>query len=411
MKQFERATKERLIRYAKINTRSDINSDTVPSTKCQLDLSHLLVEELKALGMSQVYFNEENAFVTATLPANIEEEVPTIGFIAHVDTADFPSENVQPQVFKKYDGSDLVLNERMSMRVADFPQLMNYLGQDLITTDGTTLLGADDKAGIAEIMTAMEYLIQHPEIPHGDLRVAFGPDEEIGRGADRFDVKAFNADFAYTMDGGPVGELQYESFNAAAVDLEITGVSVHPGTAKDQMINAITVMNDFIQALPPREVPEHTDGREGFYLVTNCQGEIGQACVSLIIRDHDKNKFLERCRFVEDLIETINDGYDQPPIRYELYDQYYNMEEILRRDMTPVDVAVRAMEKIGITPNLDPIRGGTDGSKLSFMGLPTPNIFAGGENYHGPYEFVSTQAMALATQVIIEIVQEVTHQK
>lgn len=323
-------TQERLIRYAKINTRSDESSPTIPSTEIQFDLLNLLVEELKEIGMSEVELNPENAFVTATLPSNVEHDVPTIGFIAHVDTADFNSENVTPLIHENYDGSTVVLNEaeNIVMTPEDFPSLKNYLGQTLITTDGTTLLGADDKSGIAEIMTAMEYFIQHPEISHGKVRVAFGPDEEIGRGADHFDAEGFGADFAYTMDGGPLGELQYESFNAAQAELRITGRNIHPGTAKGKMINAITLANEFINGLPQEEVPEHTSDREGFYHVLLLEGSVDEAQVKLIIRDFDRSSFEARKEHVKQLVESINGQYPTQPISLNLFDQYYNMAEV-----------------------------------------------------------------------------------
>ncbi|XJS11611.1 peptidase T [Aerococcaceae bacterium WGS1372] len=400
-------TKERLIRYAKIDTRSDVESTTIPSTAKQFDLLNLLVEELKEIGMTDVQLNPDNAFVTATLAANTDETLPSIGFIAHVDTADFNSENVSPQIVENYDGASITLNaeKNISMDPVEFPNLMRYIGETLITTDGTTLLGADDKAGIAEIMTAVEYLIQHPEIKHGKVRVAFGPDEEIGRGADHFDAQGFDVDFAYTMDGGPEGELEYESFNAAGVNLKITGKNIHPGTAKNKMINAITIMNDFIQKLPADEAPEYTEGREGFYHVSDVEGTVDFAKLSMIIRDHDRDEFSRRKIFVRNIVEEINESYQIPPIEMDMFDQYYNMGEIIEKDMTPVNLAQKAMEELNIQPIIKPIRGGTDGSKISFMGIPTPNIFAGGENMHGRYEFVSVETMVKATEVIIKIIE------
>lgn len=406
MNLFEK-TKERLIRYAKIDTRSDVDSTSIPSTKKQFDLLNLLVDELKEIGLTEVELNPDNAFVTATLPANTDEDLPAIGFIAHVDTADFNSENVSPQIVADYDGSSITLNEKLDivMDPTEFPNMMGYVGETLITTDGTTLLGADDKAGIAEIVTAMEYLIQHPEIKHGKVRVAFGPDEEIGRGADHFDAKGFAVDFAYTMDGGPEGELEYESFNAAAVNLKITGKNIHPGTAKNKMINAISIMNDFIQKLPADEAPEYTEGREGFYHVSDVEGTVDVASLSMIIRDHDRDEFSHRKQVVRTIVEELNDSYPNPPIEMEMFDQYYNMGEVIEKDMTSVNLAQKAMEELNIQPLIKPIRGGTDGSKISFMGIPTPNIFAGGENMHGRYEFVSVETMVKATNVIIKIVE------
>lgn len=405
--QFFQETQERLIRYAKINTRSDEASTTVPSTVCQLDLLHLLVDELKAIGLQEVEFNPENAFVTATLPATSDKPVPTIGFIAHVDTADFNSENVQPRLIPNYDGQDIVLNQAQDivMKVADFPALSSYQGQTLIVTDGTTLLGADDKSGIAEIMTAMAYLAAHPEIEHGKVRVAFGPDEEIGRGADRFDVAHFGCDFAYTMDGGPVGELQYESFNAAGARLHFHGKNIHPGTAKGKMINAVQLLKDFLSALPEDQVPEKTDGRQGFIHPMEAQVTVDQGQLDLIIRDHDRQAFQAKKDLVQSIVDKMNAAYPVPVVSLEMKDQYYNMAEVIEQDMKSVELAKSAMEAIGIKPIIEPIRGGTDGSKISFMGLPTPNIFAGGENMHGRYEFVAVESMVKATQVIIGIIQ------
>ena len=405
--QFFQETQERLIRYAKINTRSDEASTTVPSTVCQLDLLHLLVDELKAIGLQEVEFNPENAFVTATLPATSNKSVPTIGFIAHVDTADFNSENVQPRLIPNYDGQDIVLNQAQDivMKVADFPALSSYQGQTLIVTDGTTLLGADDKSGIAEIMTAMAYLAAHPEIEHGKVRVAFGPDEEIGRGADRFDVAHFGCDFAYTMDGGPVGELQYESFNAAGARLHFHGKNIHPGTAKGKMINAVQLLKDFLSALPEDQVPEKTDGRQGFIHPMEAQVTVDQGQLDLIIRDHDRQAFQAKKDLVQSIVDKMNAAYPVPVVSLEMKDQYYNMAEVIEQDMKSVELAKSAMEAIGIKPIIEPIRGGTDGSKISFMGLPTPNIFAGGENMHGRYEFVAVESMVKATQVIVGIIQ------
>ena len=405
--QFFQETQERLIRYAKINTRSDEASTTVPSTVCQLDLLHLLVDELKAIGLQEVEFNPENAFVTATLPATSNKPVPTIGFIAHVDTADFNSEDVQPRLIPNYDGQDIVLNQAQDivMKVADFPALSSYQGQTLIVTDGTTLLGADDKSGIAEIMTAMAYLAAHPEIEHGKVRVAFGPDEEIGRGADRFDVAHFGCDFAYTMDGGPVGELQYESFNAAGARLHFHGKNIHPGTAKGKMINAVQLLKDFLSALPEDQVPEKTDGRQGFIHPMEAQVTVDQGRLDLIIRDHDRQAFQAKKDLVQSIVDKMNAAYPVPVVSLEMKDQYYNMAEVIEQDMKSVELAKSAMEAIGIKPIIEPIRGGTDGSKISFMGLPTPNIFAGGENMHGRYEFVAVESMVKATQVIVGIIQ------
>ncbi|HLR92361.1 MAG TPA: peptidase T [Atopostipes sp.] len=397
----------RFIKYAKINTRSDETSKTIPSTQSQVEFAKILMEDLEAIGLEEVEYNEENAFVTATLPANTEREIPTVGFIAHMDTADFNSENVNPQFVEDYDGEDIVLNEEQDIVLSptDFPNLKNYVSNTLITTDGTTLLGADDKAGIAEIMSAVEYLIHHPEIEHGRVRLAFGPDEEIGVGADRFDVEHFDADFAYTIDGGPVGELQYESFNAAAAKIHIQGKNVHPGTAKDQMVNALTLGMKLNAMLPAEEVPEMTEGREGFFHLNSMNGTVEEAEMSYIIRDHDREKFEERKELLLNAVKELNSDFEEERITINMYDQYYNMREIIEEDMRSVDVAKKAMEELDIEPILEPIRGGTDGSKISFMGLPTPNLFSGGENYHGRYEFIAVESMEAATNVIRKIIE------
>lgn len=402
---FFEEVKERFIRYAKINTRSDETSETIPSTERQFDLLNLLVEELQAMGMEEVELNPSNAFVTATLPANCQTTAPSIGFISHVDTADFNSEKVNPQIHSDYQGQVISLNDHVDLSPEEFPSLLNYKGQTLITTDGTTLLGADDKSGIAEIMTAMDYLIKHPEIKHGKVRVAFGPDEEIGRGADHFDAEGFGVDFAYTMDGGPVGELQYESFNAAQAVLKIQGKNIHPGTAKGKMINAVMIASEFIQALPSKEAPEYTEGREGFYHVLQVQGTVDEAMVQLIIRDFDREQFQARKDQVTAIVDQINQAYDHPVVELRMKDEYYNMAEVIKKDMTPVDLAQKAMESLDIPVDIKAIRGGTDGSKISFMGIPTPNIFAGGENMHGRYEYVAVESMIKAAQVIIKIVE------
>lgn len=400
---------DRFIKYVQIDTRSDETSTTIPSTQSQVEFAQQLMEDLKAMNLDEVEYNEENGFVTATLPANTEKEVPTVGFIAHMDTADFNSVNIQPQFVENYNGEDIVLNEEENIVLSstDFPNLKNYQGQTLITTDGTTLLGADDKAGIVEIMSAVEYLLEHPEIQHGRVRLAFGPDEEIGIGADRFDVEHFNADFAYTVDGGPVGELQYESFNAASVDVTVQGKNVHPGTAKDQMVNALTLGMAFNDQLPSEEVPEQTEGREGFYHLTSMTGTVEQAKMAYIVRDHDREKFEERKQRVLDIAEELNDHFEEERIQIEMHDQYYNMREVIEKDMRAVEVAQKAMEKLAIEPILEPIRGGTDGSKISFMGLPTPNLFAGGENFHGRYEYIAIESMEAAADVIRTIIEEI----
>ena len=398
---------DRFIRYVKKETRSDEASTTVPSTPSQTEFLKDLVEELVELGYQDVRLNPKNSFVTATIPATTTKEVPVVGFIAHVDTADFEACNVQPQFHENYDGEAIVLDKegKFVLSPKDFPNLKNYVGKTLITTDGTTLLGADDKAGVSEIVTAGAYLLDHPEIEHGKIRVAFGPDEEIGRGADLFDVEEFGCDFAYTMDGGPVGELEYESFNAAQAEITIQGKNVHPGTAKDTMVNALELARQFQNALPEFEVPEHTSGREGFYHLMYANGVVEEAKLVYIIRDHDRKLFEAKKAYLQLVADRLNASLDSNRISIDMKDQYYNMAEIIEKDFRAVEVAQKAMENLSITPIIEPIRGGTDGSKISFMGLPTPNIFAGGENFHGRYEFVAVESMEKARDVIIEIAQ------
>ena len=398
---------DRFIRYVKKETRSDEASTTVPSTPSQTEFLKDLVEELVALGYQDVRLNPKNSFVTATIPATTTKEVPVVGFIAHVDTADFEARNVQPQFHENYDGEAIVLDKegKFVLSPKDFPNLKNYVGKTLITTDGTTLLGADDKAGVSEIVTAGAYLLAHPEIEHGKIRVAFGPDEEIGRGADLFDVEEFGCDFAYTMDGGPVGELEYESFNAAQAEITIQGKNVHPGTAKDTMVNALEIARQFQNALPEFEVPEHTSGREGFYHLMYANGVVEEAKLVYIIRDHDRTLFEAKKAYLQLVADRLNASLDSNRISIDMKDQYYNMAEIIEKDFRAIEVAQKAMENLSITPIIEPIRGGTDGSKISFMGLPTPNIFAGGENFHGRYEFVAVESMEKARDVIIEIAQ------
>jgi peptidase T len=398
----------RFLKYVKTETRSDATSTTTPSTQTQVEFAQVLKAELEALGLSDVHYITENGFVVATLPANTEKEVPSIGFIAHMDTADFNAVNVNPQIVENYDGaSDIVLDAegKYVLNTTDFPNLKNYAGQTLVTTDGSTLLGADDKAGIAEIMTAMEYLLAHPEIEHGVVKVAFGPDEEIGVGADKFDVEDFATDFAYTMDGGPVGELQYETFDAAQADITVLGKNVHPGTAKDTMISALQLAIDFHNQLPADEVPEKTEGREGFFHLTTLSGSVEEAKLSYIIRDHDRQSFEARKALITSIQASINARFDQERVVVNMYDQYLNMKEIIEKDMSIIEVAKQAMLDLGITPIIEAVRGGTDGSKISFMGIPTPNIFAGGENMHGRFEYVAVESMEKATSVIVKIAE------
>ena len=398
--------KDRFLRYVKFETRSDEKSENIPSTPAQLEFAKILVRELEEIGMENVYVNDA-CFVNATLPGNIDKDVPVIGFIAHMDTADFNAVNVNPQIVENYDGKDIVLNEAKDivLSVEEFPNLKNYVGKTVITTDGTTLLGADDKAGIVEIVEAMKYLIEHPEIKHGTVKVAFGPDEEIGRGADNFNVEEFGADFAYTMDGGPIGELEYESFNAAGAVFKIRGKSVHPGTAKGKLINASLIAAEVVNSFPADEVPEKTEGYEGFYFLDKISANCEEAELSYILRDHDREKFEMKKKFAANVAKKINEKYGKELVSVEIKDQYYNMGEIIKDHMNVVEIAEKAMKNLGIKPIIQPIRGGTDGSKISFMGLPTPNIFAGGENFHGKYEFVALESMILATDVIVEIVK------
>ena len=398
--------KDRFLRYVKFETRSDEKSETIPSTPTQLEFAKILAKELEEIGMENVYVNDA-CFVNATLPGNVDKDVPVIGFIAHMDTADFNATNVNPKIVENYDGEDIVLNEAKDivLSVEEFPNLKNYVGKTVITTDGTTLLGADDKAGIVEIVEAMKYLIEHPEIKHGTVKVAFGPDEEIGRGADNFNVEEFGADFAYTMDGGPVGELEYESFNAAGAVFKIKGKSVHTGTAKGKLINASLIAAEVVNSFPADEVPEKTEGYEGFYFLDKINSNCEEAELSYILRDHDREKFEAKKKFAANVAKKINEKYGKELVSVEIKDQYYNMGEIIKDHMNVVEIAKKAMENLGIKPVIEPIRGGTDGSKISFMGLPTPNIFAGGENFHGKYEFVALESMILATDVIVEIVK------
>lgn len=398
---------ERFISFVKVDTQSNEASETCPSTPGQFTLANMLVEELKSIGMDDVTV-DKNGYVMASLPANTDKQVPTIGFLAHLDTAtDFTGKNVKPQIAENYDGNDILLNEDLHILLSpkDFPNLNNYKGHTLITTDGTTLLGADNKAGIAEIMTAMAYLIQHPEIKHGKIRVAFTPDEEIGRGPHKFNVAAFNAKYAYTVDGGPLGELEYESFNAAAAKITIKGKSIHPGTAKGKMVNSSKIAMEFNRRLPAEDAPEFTEGYEGFYHLSSINGDVEETKLSYIIRDFDKDKFNARKAKIEEIVQELRVEYGQDNILLELSDQYYNMREKIEPVKGIVDIAYEAMKSLDIQPIIKPIRGGTDGSQLSYMGLPTPNIFTGGENYHGKYEFISVDNMVKATNVIINIVQ------
>ena len=395
---------ERFIRYVKIDTRSNPYSNTIPSSENQFDLAKILVEECKELGLSNVKMNDLG-IVSATLPSNISKEVPTIGFIAHMDTADFNSVNIQPRVIYDYDGKDIILNEKENIisTVDMFPNLKKHVRKTLIVTDGLTLLGADDKAGIANIMSAMEYLIAHPEIEHGDIRIAFTIDEEIGTGASSFDVEDFNADFAYTIDGGPAGGMEYETFNAAGAVVTFKGISVHPGSAKDTMVNANLLAMEFINSLPIEERPENTEGYKGFYLVTDMKGTIEDASLEMIIRDHDRALFEDKKNVVKTIVSTMQEKYGKQAINLDMEDSYYNMAEVIEKNMHIVELAKDAIESLGMTPVIEPVRGGTDGSRLSYMGLPTPNLFTGGENYHGKYEYAVLESMELSARTIVAI--------
>ena len=399
---------DRFFKYVQKDTQSDEDTDLVPSTPAQMAFARDLAEELKQLGLYDVNL-DGNGYVMATLPSNTDEARPTVGFIAHIDTSpDMSGSHVSPQIVRSYPGGDIVLcpEDHIVLSPADFPELLNYVGQDLICTNGKTLLGADDKAGIAEIVTAMEYLLAHPEIKHGKIRIAFTPDEEIGKGPDHFDVKAFGADFAYTMDGGEIGELEYENFNAASARITFKGRNVHPGYARHKMLNSIRIAHQFAGMLPRHETPEHTEGYEGFYHLTGFNGNVESTVLSYIIRDHDRDRFERRKKEMEHLVNKINSEYGSPIATLDMKDQYFNMrEKIDPENMHVISLAFAAMEAVGVTPQVRPIRGGTDGARLSFMGLPCPNIFAGGLNFHGRFEFVPIPSMEKAMQVIIKIAE------
>jgi len=397
---------DRFIKYARIDTQSDENSTQTPSTQKQFNLAKEVEKEALEMGLSDVSL-DNHCYFMATLPANTKREIPVIGFIAHFDTSpDMSGENVNPRIVKEYDGKEIILNEanEIVLSPADFPELLNHVGEDIIVTDGTTLLGADDKAGLAEIMTAMQYLIDHPEIEHGKIRIGFTPDEEIGRGADKFDVAKFGAKWAYTMDGSEVGELEYENFNAASARIDIQGRNVHPGYAKDKMINALHVSTELIALLPKKERPECTEGYEGFFHLISLNGTVDEAKISFIIRDHDSRQFEARKQSMAQSVAVLNEKYDNR-LRLEMKDQYYNMREKVEPEKQIIDYAFRAMEEVGVTPNIKPIRGGTDGARLSFMGLPCPNIFAGGMNFHGRYEYLPVPSLEKASKVIVKIAE------
>lgn len=396
----------RFLKYVKYETTSDEYSTTTPSTKNQLKFAKVLGKELEELGLKDVSVNDKG-YIMATLPSNVEKKIPTIGFIAHMDTSpDMSGKDISPNIIEDYDGKDIVLNEEKDiiLSVDDFPEIKNYVGKTIITTEGTTLLGADDKAGIAEIITAIEYLIENPNIPHGTIKIAFTPDEEIGRGADHFDVDKFDADFAYTVDGGPIGELEYENFNAATANISIQGSNIHPGTAKGKMVNSILIGMELHSMLPINERPEYTEGYEGFYLLDDFVGNVEETKMSYIIRDHDMGKFNKKKKALEKIVEFLNYKYTNK-IELKIEDSYYNMKEKIVPVMEIVDIAKRAMEAVNIEPIISPIRGGTDGARLSYMGLPCPNIFTGGHNYHGKYEYIPVPSMEKAVEVILKIIE------
>ncbi len=402
---------DRFLQYVKFDTQSDELTNLTPSTPGQMIFARELEKELREMGLSNISL-DDNGYLMATLPANIDRKVPTVGFIAHLDTSpDMSGRHVSPRIVENYDGNDITLNEAQNIILSpkDFPELLNYKGQDLIVTDGTTLLGADDKAGIAEIITAVDYLKHHPEIKHGDIRIAFNPDEEIGQGAHKFDVERFGADWAYTMDGGEIGEMEYENFNAAVAKVTFKGRNVHPGYAKHKMLNSIRVANQFVIMLPRWETPEHTEGYEGFYHLVSIEGTVEQTVLTYIIRDHDRDRFERRKKELEHLTRKINNEFPGCA-SIEIKDQYYNMREKIEPVMHIIDTAVKAMEEAGVKPEIRPIRGGTDGAQLSFKGLPCPNIFAGGLNFHGRFEFVPIPSMEKATDVIVQIAKLVAEQ-
>ncbi len=404
---FKEKLLDRFLRYVRIDTQSDPNSSTFPSTKKQFDLLRLLVDELHSLGLKDAHV-DEHGYVMATLEANTDKNIPAIGFLAHVDSSpDMAASDIKPRVIENYSGGDILLNkdQGMYLRVSEFPELEHYVGQTLITTDGTTLLSADDKAGIAEIMVAMEYLVEHPEIKHGTIKIGFTPDEEIGKGVDHFDVDKFGAQYAYTLDGGQVGELEYENFNAAFAKINVQGRNIHPGTAKGKMKNAIIIASELNDMLPVFERPEHTEGYEGFFHITKFEAVVEQAELQYIVRDHDHQKFLDKKKLLRDIVDFMNIKYGSGTITLELTDQYFNMRERVEPVYHIVEIVERAMLDLGIKPIIKPIRGGTDGSKLSYMGLPCPNIFAGGHNFHGKYEYVPLDSMEKATQVILKVIE------
>lgn len=403
---------KRFLHYISFDTKSEESASSYPSTESQRSFAKILCDELKSIGISDAHI-DPNSYVYASLPSNISSKIPAIGFIAHMDTSpDMPGNNIKPNIIKNYDGRDILLNktENILLKVNEYPELKQYIGQTLITTDGTTLLGADDKAGIAEIMTAVEYLIKHPEIEHGDIKIAFTPDEEIGRGVDYFDVKAFGAEFAYTLDGGQIGELEFENFNAAGASIKIKGNNIHPGYAKGKMLNAIHLMHEVNSLLPPSQRPEFTTGYDGFFHLIKAEGTVESASMQYIIRDHDRKLFEDKKEMLKSCVDFLNKRYGNGVFQLEMKDQYYNMREKVEPVFHIVDFAEQAMIDAEVTPQIIPIRGGTDGARLSFMGLPCPNIFAGGHNFHGKFEYVPLESMEKAVTVMLNIIKIVTNQ-
>ena len=401
---------ERFISYVKIDSQSNADSEVTPSTKIQWDIANKLVQDLKDIGLSRVSI-DKNAYIYATLPSNIKKKCPIIGFISHFDTSpDFSGTNIKPQIIENYNGRDIVLNKKKNIVLSSeyFPEIKQYIGQKIITTDGNTLLGSDDKAGVCEIVSAMEYLINNPDIKHGEIKIGFTPDEEIGRGAHKFDVAKFGADWAYTMDGSQIGELEYENFNAASAIIKIKGRIVHPGYAKGKLVNSMYYASKFINMIPLDETPEKTEGYEGFYHLTSISGLVEETELQYIVRDHDLKKFKDRKAFLTNLVESLNKKYDQKIFDIKIVDQYYNMKEKVEPHMHIVDIAEDAMKKLNIKPIIKPIRGGTDGSQLSYMGLPCPNIFAGGHNFHGKYEYLPVNSMLSAIEVICKVCEITT---
>lgn len=398
---------ERFLKYVQIDTQSDPDSSTSPSTKKQFDLANILVKELKEIGLKNVDL-DDFCNVMAELPSNIDKDIPSIGFLAHMDTAeDMPGANVNPNIISNYDGKDIILNEEKNiiLKTKDFPEILQYVGEDIIVTDGTTLLGADDKAGVAEIITAVEYLVNHPEIKHGTIKIAFTPDEEVGRGTDNFDVEKFDVDFAYTVDGSGIGGLEYENFNAAGAKITINGRNIHPGSSKNKMINSLRIANELDNMLPIEQKPEYTEGYEGFFHLCDLQGNVENTCMKYILRDHDKNKLEEKKKLLEDIAAFLNNKYLPNTIELEIKDEYSNMKEKIEPVIHIIETAKKAMNDLGIKPDIQPIRGGTDGAMLSYKGLPTPNLFTGGHNFHGKYEYIPISSMKASVNVLLKIIE------